>query len=1293
MLARNQCMTTLESERPDDEKAAIIWKRDDNKAMDLIVQCVADCCLELVKPHKTAKAMINALKNTYVQKGMSSRIELEKRLRNMRYVLGTPMQNFLMEFDTIIQELGNLGSIKNDEEYVTQLLASLTDDFDPLIRAIDILFTSSDENKKLVTRDYLKQKLLAEEKHIARKRGVNSDPAADSNVFISRNFRGGYRRGSDNHYPRGKKNFRNYIESGVSASSGRPFGANPSSHSRENFQFRGNCGKCGGKGHMRKECPSRPVANTTQTNEEEEEIAVITFDNVPIIEPSEIRDSVAKQDLTPTNLSFAAADAVIEFVVDSGSTFHIIQSKFEKFLEEKSAADHRIGVAKRGEFIVAKTIGALPVLTDQNALLSIKHVHVCQDILCNLLSVKQMTENGLDVVFESDRVNIRKNGRVLMIGERRGNLYYVVMKLRFSAVANVTAASTLMHRRFGHSSRYPVSGVCEVCVRAKQARSPFSETPHDRKATFPLEIVSTDVLGKMTPAGHDGSQYYCSFVDHYTSFGMIFLMKEKSEVDACLRKYVSLVENKFGRCIVNLRLDNAGENSSANFRKFCEEKGINLIYTIPRNPENNGRAEIYNKIVMQMVRSLLFESGLPKNLWNEAALCAVFLINRLKTRSLNSDITPAEMWYGHQPDLRRVRVFGCTAYAHIPAEDRQGKLAPRSSRMRLVGYTNNHGYRLWDATRNRVITARSVIFDENPSGHNVEVVEGENCGTPTNSPKGTPTKPSPARTPPEPIEETPEIRRGNRERRPPVRLMDYMTSLALPTCLLTGNDAPNSYEEAIEEDEGWRIAVANELDSMQRNGTWELVRPPPGDTPIIDSRWVFTRKNVDGRSEMKARLVARGYQQPSLEDDIIFSPVCRMLTLRLLLGLAVDNGMQIEQLDCRSAFLRSKLNEPVYMKPPSGLENSNGLVCKLIKSLYGLRQSPKCFNDYVNDKLSFMGLTRSKIDPCLYFKTNLWILIWIDDFLVFSKSEDVLQNVKAALKTHFDLKEFKIKNNLVYLGLEIRIQPGKIIITQNNLINKVIDIFNLHDSKSHKIPISPNLNLVKNDTCDLNYPYRELIGSLMYIMLGSRPDICYSISYFGKFQNCYSATHFNHLKNVVRYLKSTRHLGLTFLKFNCVINSVTAFADSDFASDMEDRKSVSGFLIKLNDKIITWQSKKQVVVTLSTCEAEYVSLSDCIKECIFVKQILIEIASCNLPIVVFEDNQSCIKMAKTWETKRSKHIDVRFHFVKDLVDQGQFKIEYISTAEQPADLFTKGLTSIKFEKFRKMLNLDTICTS
>ncbi|XP_072400555.1 uncharacterized protein [Diabrotica undecimpunctata] len=252
----------------------------------------------------------------------------------------------------------------------------------------------------------------------------------------------------------------------------------------------------------------------------------------------------------------------------------------------------------------------------------------------------------------------------------------------------------------------------------------------------------------------------------------------------------------------------------------------------------------------------------------------------------------------------------------------------------------------------------------------------------------------------------------------------------------------------------------------------------------------------------------------------------------------------------------------------------------------------------------------------------------------------------------------------------------------------------MSDCKISDIPMQPKLNLSickdKNLVGNVKLPYRELIGCLMYLMLGSRPDLSFCMSYFSQFQNNYTEEHWKNLKNVLRYLKSTENYVISFVKGRNKEIEIVSYVDADFANNQTDRKSISGYVIKFNKNVICWKTKKQNVVSLSSAEAEYMALSSCVAESLFFSQMLEEIFKIMYSVHVYEDNKSYIKMASTLESKRTKHIDVRHHFIRDCLEKELITLQYVQSDQQQADIFTKSLSKSKFTYFRELLNVTEL---
>lgn len=307
-----------------------------------------------------------------------------------------------------------------------------------------------------------------------------------------------------------------------------------------------------------------------------------------------------------------------------------------------------------------------------------------------------------------------KDGKVFLKGIRQGNLYLVCVKLRGSVNLAKACTKQLLHQRMGHSSHFPSTDpVCDVCVRSKMTSADFKPTPEAKKPKRILEVVSSDVCGPISPPTHDDFRYYVAFTDHFTRFTHVYLIKTKDEVYDKFLEYEALVKSQFSTRISHFRCDNGGEYSSNRLIEYSKKQGIQLDYTVARNPEQNGVSERLNQSILNMARCLLKQFDVSKDLWGEAVRTAVYTINRLPSSALNSRV-PADLWLGRNVSIENMKVFGSMAYTHVPKEDRNSKLADRAKPMIMIGYTAN-GYRLWDPLKRKVVISRSVRFVETQS--------------------------------------------------------------------------------------------------------------------------------------------------------------------------------------------------------------------------------------------------------------------------------------------------------------------------------------------------------------------------------------------------------------------------------------------------------------------------------------------------------------------------------------------------------------------------------------------------
>lgn len=471
-------------------------------------------------------------------------------------------------------------------------------------------------------------------------------------------------------------------------------------------------------------------------------------------------------------------------------------------------------------------------------------------------------------------------------------------------------------------------------------------------------------------------------------------------------------------------------------------------------------------------------------------------------------------------------------------------------------------------------------------------------------------------------------------------------------------DEPSTYKQAIEstEKEEWAKAMREEYDSLMKNKTWTLVDRPLNES-VVTNRWIFKKKmNIDGSVErFKARLVARGFtQEYGVNYYETFSPVVRFTSIRIMLAIAGDRKMKMKQFDVRTAFLNRDLNETVYMEQPKGFEDGTNRVCKLNKSLYGLKQASRCWNRKFKHFIEVFGFVACTSDPCVFIskKNNKLIIlaIHVDDELVIADSEDIIQMVMEHLGKQFEIKEMNVD---CFLGLQIEQgSDGSIFVHQKTYTQRVLSKFQMNDCNSVSIPSDPNQAMHEFDESETSVcPYRELVGSLMYLAVATRPDISYAVGLVSRFLEKPTIVHENAVKRIMKYLKGTVDHGILYSGNGN--GNLLGYSDADYAGDIMTRRSTSGFAFMYGNGIVSWCSERQKSVSLSTTESEYIAASNAIKELVWLKRILEEMLSNEVEDVKFYmDNQSAIRLVKNPEFhKRSKHIDIRYHFIREKFEE------------------------------------------
>ena len=486
----------------------------------------------------------------------------------------------------------------------------------------------------------------------------------------------------------------------------------------------------------------------------------------------------------------------------------------------------------------------------------------------------------------------------------------------------------------------------------------------------------------------------------------------------------------------------------------------------------------------------------------------------------------------------------------------------------------------------------------------------------------------------------------------------------------------------------WQNAMQEEYDSLRPQGTWILV-PTRANRSIVGSKWVYkVKKNPDGSiSRYKARLVAQGFsQEHGIDYSDTFSPVVRHTTVRIIIALVAMNKWELKQLDVKNAFLHGELQEKVYMKQPQGFVDSSHPthVCKLLKSLYGLKQAPRAWNSKFTSYLLAMGFTVSASDTSLFMKIDstyiIILLLYVDDIILTGSSSIKIHNVVQELSSVFDLKDF---GKLTYfLGLQIQYRSnGDIFVHQAKYIKDLIHKSGMESCKPAATSCKPHSQLLCSEGTLLADPsiYRSIVGSLQYLTF-TRPDIAFAVNTVCQYMNSPTELHFGAVKRIIRYLQGIMHSGIVYSANSQPI--LTAFSDSDWAADLNTRRSVTGYVVYIGDNPISWQSKKQTSISRSSTEAEYKALAHTTADISWVRQILRDLkCSVHQPPIIHCDNMSVIALSSNLVFhSRIKHLDTNYHFVRERVQKEDLEVLYIPTEEQTADVLTKGLHSPLFLK-------------
>jgi hypothetical protein len=891
---------------------------------------------------------------------------------------------------------------------------------------------------------------------------------------------------------------------------------------------------------------------------------------------------------------------------------------------------------------------------------------------------------------------------------------------------------------------------CESCIYAKATRKPVpKERQEGSRAKVFGEVVHSDLWGPAPVQSLRGKRYYVSFIDDAKRWAYLDFLHAKDETFRSYREYEAWAKTEHDVPIKVLHSDNGGEYTGKEFVLYLKTNGTKQKLTVHDTPQHNGVAERYNRTVIEKVRAMLHSSGLPKALWAEAVRHAVWVLNRTSTKALDG-MTPLEASTGQKPDLRGLREWGEKVWVRVEKGD---KLGGRVREGRWVGVSEKRkGFRVyWPDSRS--ITVERNVYSDKTAG--VSRVEGEdwdiNLPTPSEQPPSQ-TKSS-SSTPVPHVEPTPdpEPEPTRRIRKPSQRVRDILEGRShLPSGVQTpSTPAPISELEGeseaglvdLLEDEDflfeyamvaetsdaealeprtlaeakrrpdwplWEKAIEEELKMLKDMGTWEVVEKPEG-VNVIGSKWVFkAKKDAAGNVvRYKARLVAQGFSQvPGVDYFDTYAPVARMASIRAILAMAAHFDMEVHQIDIKGAYLNGKLteDEQIFMSQPPGFPEpgtSSRHVLHLLKTLYGLKQSGRrWYQRLVEILVGKLGFKQCEVDQAVFYKKeggkSIVIAVHVDDCTVVGSTLADVEKVKNGVRSHVEVTDLGALHWI--LGIEVRRdrEGQTLALSQRAYLDSIIRRYGFSDLKPVSLPMDPNAHLSSaqspSSTTDIaamrDVPYHEAIGSLMWAMLGTRPDIAFAVTTLSRYTKNPGREHWEAVKRVFRYLNGTRDLWLTY---GGAERNLIGYADAD-GNMAEDRHAVTGYAFILNGGAVSWASKRQEMVTLSTTESEYVAATHAAKEGLWLRSLLTQVFyPLRDPTTLFSDNQSAIALAKDHQYHaRTKHIDIRYHFIRWVVSEGSIHLVYCPTEDMVADALTKALPSAKVKHFASELGLSSL---
>ncbi|KAM1032295.1 hypothetical protein ACFX2I_035891 [Malus domestica] len=1322
-----------------DEEMTVMSMKD-AKALGIIQNAVSDQIFPRIANADSAKMAWDLLYGEYHGGDQVRSVKLHNLRREFEYARmrdDESLTGYLTRLNDLINQMKTFGEALSNERLVQKVLISLTKMYDPICLVIEntkcletvelqevlAILKSQEQRFDLHSSDATERAFSS---LTVNSKGQNRSYAQSSTFKLQRNWN---QKGKkwDSKPKFQQKSFSNSAQNSSHSLTMGQEGTKPQCKVCSKFHYgecrhkgKSKCYNCDKFGHWAKECTAGKVIQKANCTNQMEMTGNLFYANSAIAE-------------TKVNG---------EWYIDSGCSNHMT-GNVDLLVDMKTNVAGKVQMPT-GVLVNVAGMGSLEIETNRGKKY-IREVMYLPGLKENLLSVGQMDEHGYYLVFGGHMCTVfdgpSLESQIIRVKMKENRCYPLSLRPEKQLVLKTSLAhcSLTWHRRLGHlnfggikqlKDKDMVHGlpyldeydrVCEGCQYGKQHRESFPSGQAQR-AGAPLELIHVDLCGPMRNESTGGNKYFMLIVDDATRMIWVYFLRYKSDAFSCFKKFKAMTELQTGLKVKCLRSDRGGEFLSSEFNHFCDTEGIQRQLSLAYTPQQNGVVERKNRTVIEMAKSMLHDKEMPYYMWAEAVHTAVYILNRCPTKSL-ANITPFEAYSGRKPGIAHLKVFGSICYVHTPSELRH-KLEAKSIKGVFVGYAKcEKGYRIFDPLSKRLILSRDVVIDEDSSWdwqgssnkqvtmpnyewQSIEISRSEFTDDETqvsNNPSPGYLRETLRDT--DDAQITPQAQSSEFSSRLCENVRDSQAFDHTPLKWRNLEDVlaqcnlciiePEKYEDAAK-DESWMKAMKDELSMIEKNATWKLVDRPTN-KPIIGVKWVFkTKLNLDGTVQKnKARLVAKGYaQKPGIDYNETFAPVARLDTIRTLIALAAQKSWKLYQLDVKSAFLNGVLEEEVFVEQPDGfvITGKEDKVYKLHKALYGLKQAPRAWYGEIDTYFTQCGFMKSLSEATLYTKTRgdeiLIVSIYVDDIVYTGNSNDLLKEFKEDMMIKYEMTDLGLLHH--FLGMGIIQTQSSIFIHQRKYAVSLLNKFGLSECKYVSTPLVPSDKLCKDDDSGSanEEQYRRIVGSLLYLT-ATRPDIMYASSLLARFMHSPTNKHFGTAKRVLRYIKGTLDYGLEYVKGKKAM--LIGFCDSDWGGSVDDSKSTSGYAFSFGSGVFSWVSVKQNCVALSTAEAEYISASEATAQAIWLRFVLEDFGELQTEATPMHcDNTTAIAITKNPVFhQKTKHIDRRFHFIKDALQEGIIDLIYCPTEEQLADIFTKPLTKDRFNFLRSKLGVKS----